>query len=307
MIKFREKTLLAGIESVYGTTEALEGTNAILAKDVEFLPLEANAIERGLIKPYLGAESKIITGEHISISFKVELQGSGTAGTAPAFGPLLRAAGFAETITATTKVDYDLASSALESASFFFYIGSNLHKANGARGSVKLEMDKGIPYLAFNFLALYVAPVTGTSPAPDWSAWKKPTPTGEGRTSGFSMLGYAAKPHKLEMDVAQNVEYVETLTSHEVMLTDRSGSGSVVIEAPTLAQKDYFASILAAEQGLIEIQHGATPGAICKVSAPNVQLESPKYGDANGVATLEVNLILVPSEAGNDEVSFTFE
>ncbi|GLX85054.1 hypothetical protein tloyanaT_13060 [Thalassotalea loyana] len=306
-IKFREKLLLAGIESVYGVEEALNGSNAILAKDLEFTPLESNSIERGLEKPYLGAEEKIVSGEHVTISFKVELQGSGVAGTAPACGTLLRAAGFAETVTASTMVEYDLAATNYESATFFFFIGNNLHKAVGARGNVSLEMEAGIPYLAFEFTALYVAPVTGAAPTPDWSAWQKPTPTGEGRTSNFTLQGYSAKPHKLDIDVGQAVEYIETLTAAEVMITNRQASGSVTIEAPDLATKDYFASIMTNQTGALSIQHGQTAGLICKVDAPNVQLESPNYSEANGIATLELSLIPIPTNAGNDEVKFTFE
>ena len=289
-MKFSEKLILAKIETTYGTDSLPAEANSILGKDVELTPLEAEALERGLVKPYLGADEEIIFGEHVLLSYKVELQGSGTAGTPPAFSPLLRAAGFVETITATTRVEYDLANSNYESCTLYFYMGNNLHGMTGARANVKPLIEKGIPYLEFSFIGLWVDPTQVVTPTPDWSAWQKPTPTGAGRTSGFILNGFAAEPYKLTLDVGQEVKYIQTLTSEKVDITNRKASGSVSIEAPDINTHNFFVDAKDSVTGALAIQHGQTAGLICKINCPKVQVKAPKYGDHEGTASLDMDL-----------------
>lgn len=106
-LKFRKKVVLAKIEGGgYGVDATPDGsTNAILAQDVEIQPLEAESLRRGIVKPFLGQVPSVLVGIHARLSFGVEFAGSGTAGTAPKYGPLLRACAMAETaITGTATI-----------------------------------------------------------------------------------------------------------------------------------------------------------------------------------------------------------
>ena len=58
------------------------------------------------IRAYFGNSEQLPAGIHSELDFEVELAGSGAAGTAPAWGPLIRACGMSETITAATDVKY---------------------------------------------------------------------------------------------------------------------------------------------------------------------------------------------------------
>jgi len=305
-MKFREKLLLAKIETTYGVDASPAAVNAMLIKDVELTPLEAETIDRELVKPFLGASETITSGAHVSLSFKVEHQGSGTVATPPAYSELLRACGLAEVITAAVSVEYLPASDNFESVSLYFYMGDNLHKLIGARGNVKASLEKGIPYLEFNFIGLWADPSKILAPTPDWSAFKKPTPTGKGVTSGFSLLGFAAKPYKVSVDVGQEVKYIETLTTETIELSDRKSSGSVSIEAPDTDIHNYFLDAKNDVLGSLSIQHGQSAGLICKIDCPRVQIASPKYADNDGTTALDMDLVLIPTAAGNDEIKFTF-
>jgi len=305
-MRFDEKLILAKLESTYAEDSTPAGVNAVLGKDVEITPIEAEALERGIIKPYLGADEKLVFGEHVLLSFKVEAQGSGSLGVAPGCGSLLRAAGFAEIIVDATSVEYSLAPSTLESATFYYYQGTTLHAMNGARAAVKFSMEKGIPYLEFNVIGLYVDPATVAVPTPDFSVWQKPTLTGKGRTSNFALMGYAAEPYKLMLDVGQTVKYSQTLVSEKIELNDRDAKGSVTIENPLLAQHDYFADVKNSTKGALTITHGNVGGLILKVDCPNVQLSAPKYSDQEKTTGLDLELTLIPTTAGNDEIKFTF-
>lgn len=306
-MRFDEKLLLIKLESTYGTDATPTGSaNAILSKDVEITPLEAEALERGLVKPYLGADEDILVGEHVLLTGKTELQGSGSLGVAPGLGVILRSSGFAEIIAAGASVEYVLAAENYESATVYFYQGKTKHAMLGAMSSVKVMLEKGIPYLEFNYIGLWVDPAKVATPTADFSTWQKPTPTGAGRTSAFMLNGFAAEPTKLNLDVGQEVKYIESLTTAKIDITQRSASGSTTILAPELDQHNYFDDAKNSVTGTLSIQHGNTAGKIVTVACPKVQAKAPKYGEFEGQATLDMDLKLIPTSAGNDEIKFTF-
>lgn len=134
----RKDVVLAKLEGTYGTDPTPTGAaNAILVSNLQISPLQMTPVERGLIREWFGNSESIpgqIFGE---VSFEVEIQGSGTAGTATAYGPLLQACGLVETDGAS-DVQYDPTSSEalMKSVTIFFYRDGVLHEMNGARGSV---------------------------------------------------------------------------------------------------------------------------------------------------------------------------
>jgi len=72
-----------------------------------------------------------------------------------------------------------------------------------------------------------------------------------------------------------------------------------------LSVKDFFIDAKNSVTGALAIQHGQVAGLICQLDCPKVQVTSPKYGDNEGTASLDMDLILIPSAAGNDEIKFT--
>ena len=109
------------------------------------------------------------------------------------------------------------------------------------------------------------------------------------------------------MDVGNTLVYRELVGgTKEVLLTDRAANGTVTIEAPTLAQKNYFvASLSDTTLGNLTVTHGITAGNICRFSSTKVDIGDVAYGEADGVTMLEIPYTLVPSSA-NDEMSLVF-
>ena len=89
----RKRLILAKAESPYGTDSSPDGTDAVLVRTLEITPIEADVVSRELIRPYLGNSDQLLANTRVSITFEVELAGSGTAATAPRFGSLLKACG----------------------------------------------------------------------------------------------------------------------------------------------------------------------------------------------------------------------
>ena len=109
----RRRLLASKIETTYATDPVPTGAaNAILVSDLELTPQDADFADRALIRPYLGRSEQLPAGIRAMVKAGVELQGSGTAGTAPGWGPLLRACGFAETTLAAAVTGTATAGSA---------------------------------------------------------------------------------------------------------------------------------------------------------------------------------------------------
>lgn len=95
----RRTAILTKIESPYGTDSTPVGTDALLVRNLSVTPIDASVVTRDLIRPYLGNYEQLLASTRVSLSFEVEMAGSGTAGTAPKFDSLLRACGLAATTT----------------------------------------------------------------------------------------------------------------------------------------------------------------------------------------------------------------
>ena len=89
----RKTWLLAKIESTEGTDPTpVGGSNAIQVTDVELTPIESDNVQATAMQGFLGNSTRgtIVANKRVGVSFSVELSGSGAAGTAPAYGPLLK-------------------------------------------------------------------------------------------------------------------------------------------------------------------------------------------------------------------------
>ena len=136
MTKFVRKTvILSKIETTYGTDSEPVAANAVKASNIDIRPLEGNEESRDFQTAALGAQPTIPVGVYQMVSFDVELGGGGAAGTAPGYGPLLRACGMAETITEDTSAVYEPVSDTGDSATLYINLDGNLHVLTGARGT----------------------------------------------------------------------------------------------------------------------------------------------------------------------------
>jgi hypothetical protein len=97
----RKRTILAKIQPTPNTDPIPTGAaNAILVRNQNTQPQATQMVGRDVIRPYLGNSEQLPVAINTTVDFEVEIAGSGTAGVAPAYGPLLRACAFSETILA---------------------------------------------------------------------------------------------------------------------------------------------------------------------------------------------------------------
>jgi len=87
---------------------------------------------------------------------------------------------------------------------------------------------------------------------------------------------------------------------------NRAPAGDVVIEAPSIATKDFFAIATGSSTGSISFQHGATAGNIVTFTTAQSDIANPSYSDQDGIQMLNLPYVAVPTSAGNDELSLVY-
>lgn len=303
----RKLALLAKIETVYATDPVPTGmANAILATDVSITPMSANKVQRNLAQTYLGAQPSVLAGEHVEMKFKVEIAGAGAKGTAPGYGPLLRACGSAEVITADTKVEYSPVSGGYEAVSVYYYLDGTLYKFSGARGNATINLTPlQIPYFEFSLMGLQAAVSDAALPAQTLTGFKAPLLVSKTNTPTFSFHGYNAIAESFTFDLGQKVEQRFLIGDESMQITDRAATGSIVLEADSVAGKDWTSLIRARTQGALQIVHGVADGFIIGIDCPACEIDPLAIGDTQGILNNTLPFTAIPTAAGNDEWKIT--
>jgi hypothetical protein len=304
----RIQLLLAKIETTYGTNSTPAGTDAILVRNLEVTPLEAKMLERETVQPYLGSRPSLMVDQQVKVTFEIEVSGSGTAGTAPKYGPILRACGLSQTIVADTSVTYAPVSTGMESVTIAYHADGLRHYALGCRGTIELTGTASDFFLfKVEMTGIYVGPTDTAVPTATYSDQAQPIPFGADATATFAVHGFNACVQEFSLNVANDLVFRALAgCTKQVLITDRKAAGSVMLEMPTLASKNYFAAAVARTQDDITFQFGATAGNIVTVAVGQAQLGAPEYGDYDGVLMLTVPYMALPTSAGNDEFSLAF-
>ncbi len=384
----RRRVLLAKIETTYGTDASPGNADAVLIQQAGLMlkPLEGAEVSRDLIRPYFGSNGKIKVENFATLEFSVELAGSGTAGTPPAYGYLLRACGLAETIvgaaitgntitpisdpysvrldasassidsfhngmeitltasgerryitsyngtskeakvsspltlnpaaglayTISKNVSYSPISINQESVTLYFNMDGVRHVMLGCRGTLSTSFEvKKIPALKFKFTGLLGTISDQALPAADFSDYIAPLPVNNANTGGFQLFNAtSAALQVLNFDLANTVVYRHLVGSESVIITDRQTTGNVTIEANPVASYDWFSAAKNKTRGVMSIAHGAggTHGHIITLSANQVEVGAPNYGDMDGIAMMSMPMDFIAGFAtgGNDEFKLTF-
>ena len=312
MAKTRSKFLIAKIETTYGTDPTpVAGTNAIQVTSLELTPIESDNVQPASYQGFIGNSTRgtLVANKRVSVTFDVELGGSGAAGTAPAFGPLLQAAGMSEVIVSSTSVTYAGVSSSFSSATLYCFYDGTRHKITGARGTVTFNMTAGqFPTASFQFIGIYNVP-DGTAVSGTFTVANQAAALEVNDTNVTTCTFHGVSSARLEsIDLAMNNEllYKETASNQEVHITDRKPGGTAVIEAPVIGTTDYFAKAAASATAATTIVLGATSGNIVTLGIPQTDITGISYGDTNGIISLSMPYLALPTTAGNNAVSLAF-
>ncbi|HEY5564226.1 MAG TPA: hypothetical protein VIL33_01460, partial [Rhodothermia bacterium] len=309
----RKRTILAEAESTYGVDPSpLGSANAMLIQNLTVKPIEADTVQRQVIKEYLGHSDILLTQVSVAMDFEIEIAGAITKGIAPAYAPLLKACGFGETLNTTavgitrsgavatvalvahglavgnsikiagatqseyngtfivatvpdvdsftyavsgtpatpatgspvlsTTAVYAPVSASFGSVTIYHNVDGVLHKLLGGRGNVEFDFNvKNIPVMKFSFKGLYSAVSDSAAPTCVFTAFQSPEVVSTSNTTPFSFFSHSGYMERLNINMANDIQYRTLVGLQEVNLTQRAPAGTLVIEAPLVATKDYFA------------------------------------------------------------------
>lgn len=303
----RNIALLAKTEVTYGTDAAPTGAaNAILAVNPKIEPFVGEDVSRELTRPFMGNQGVLLVANHVRMTFEVEIAGSGTAGTPPKVGPILRACAMAEVITAATEVKYNPISKLQESASLYFFLDGVKHALIGSRGTWTLaKQPSTIPRFVFTMTGLLGPIADAAMPVADTAGFIDPLPVNAANTT-IALHGYTGPCEGLTLDIGNQIEPRMLINSESIQHVDRNVTGNIVLEAPALATKNWFAIAQAHTKGTLLATHGLTAGNIFTVGGPAIQIGRPTYGASQKIVNNSLPIMALPS-AGNDEIVLTFK
>ncbi|MCU0826655.1 MAG: phage tail tube protein [Tabrizicola sp.] len=305
--KWRKKIFLFKIETTYGVDAApTPAANAILATEVTFQPMEGTDVNRDLDLPYLGPQGTIPNELHAKFKFKVELAPSGTAGTAPAWGPLLRACACAQVVNAGVSVVYNPITDNHESGTLKLYVDGILFQALGVRGTAKFTVNaQGIPYIEFEFTGLFAQPSDATTTNPTLTPFQKPRIVSSTFTPVFTINGVAMVMRTFSLDLKNKVEPRFLVGKEEILITQREDMIATQVETMPLADFNPFVLAANATPVAVNLVHGTGAGNIATLNAPAAQMQRPT-GIENAQDIMETPLSLMPLPVtGNDQWTLT--
>ena len=305
----RKRSILAKAESSYGSDPTPTGSaNYVQVIDLNIEPIVSDEVSRDLIRPYMGNYEVIPANTRVNVTFDVEMAGSGSAGTAPKYGAILKACGLSETVVSSTSVTYAPVSTPSDSVTLFVNYDGIRHKVTGARGTFSLNCEvNNIPRISFSLTGIFNAPTDTALPTVTVSNQASPLIFKNGSTSNFAIFGFAAALQSWNLDFNNEVIYRELVGgTKEVLITDRRPSGTAVIESPALSAHNFFTDYTGTSTGTNTWLHGTAAGNKITVSCPQTDLGQPTYEESDGITMLSLPFMATPTASANNEFSLVY-
>lgn len=306
----RKQIVLVKTETTYGEDASPDGSNRMYVTELEPSYYEGDRQTRERLREHLGGRAEINTGPYATLQITVPLAGSGVAGLAPVFGPLLRASALQEAVEEGVEVRYTPISDNFESCTIYYLQDGVQQKITGARGTFTMECQRGqFPTLQFTMTGKYERPTAASAVTPSTIEQADELPVNNQNTAAFSVHGHAGCGESLSVELGNEVAYRNLIGCEKAHISDRNTAGQINVEAPTIGTKNYFQAVESHEEltlAPVIFEHGKEAGNIVRFEAPKTQLSSISNQDSDGIVHYQMDAQFLPDE-GNDEFTLTFK
>lgn len=291
------------VETTKGTAVSLTGTEYKILAEEAVIDQDINFAERhpaGLAF----AQATGIDEEHIGRArIKVELKGSGSAGTIPTYANLFLGCGFVNTSGLLTP---SMAISAQQTLTIETNVSGRKKQIKGAMGSFTIEGETGKRlFVTFDMLGVWVTPTDASAP----SITHETTLPLRFAGATFELESTAIKVSRFSInwnaDVQGRHDPAPTAGVLHAYLADANPTMTMDPEAQLVADEDVYGALLSRTEQALEITAGSVEGNIVTITGAAVQYRSPKEGNRNGLDVHELECSLNAS-AGNDELTIDF-
>lgn len=301
------QTVYAGVETTPGTEQT---TLAAMDVDIGQAPtLQVAAPERRAAKGGFGLSPGAVPRVQFQTrSFTAPLVGGTGLGLAPTISPLLQACGLAEVLTASTDAVYTPVSSGQKAATIKFNEDGLAYKMIGSMGNLQLNWESGnYPMVTAEMTGFYAEPVAEALSVPDFSSNPLPVLASADSGDNISIFGFAdASVRSFSLNMGNRLFSQDMPGGESISITDRTPTGTVVVEAPTLGSKNFFAQLTAGTIGNLNWDIGKVSGQIVQFRATGTaQLIDIAQEDVDGVRFYGLSFRLIPTETLDDDFTIT--
>lgn len=312
----KNQLLLAKVETTEGVdAEPTAALNAILSEPVGANP-DISKVNSNIVSRSISVRKTRLGRKKISFSIKVEVRGSGEAGTPPEISPLLQACGLGETITDTEgseKVTYKPVSASADqkSVTIYFYYDGKLLKAFGCKGNFELNAAPGeIATFSFEMSGKHGGETDATLPT--GAVYQNTEPpvaeNGDVTIGSFSdgviqSLGLSSGNEITDRLDINSAEGIKSTT-----ITSRNPEIKMTVEATTESVFAWWSKFTGRVEEAVSAQIGNVSGNIVQIAAPKACISdgvsSPK--DSNGLVTYDLTSQALEN-TGDDNYTITFK
>lgn len=273
------KVILAKKEVTYGVDAAPTGAaNAVLTRNYSSKPIDTDRLDRDLDLPGYGARASATSNERRTISYEVEIAGSGAVGTAPAWMELLEACGMlAPVVTAGVSAVQQFAGPGVAASSLtqHDYLSDQRRKTVGSCGTFTINVTAGAyGFFGFQFTGLVPAASPFDKSAPPTTVltrWKQPVEVNVDNTT-VSLDGYSPVMRSWTMETGVNVALRNLVGSRYVRRGNHALTSTLVIEAPDIATKDFITGLRTNGLFPFALTHGVGAGKSVNFASAKVQI-----------------------------------
>lgn len=273
----KKSALVMDLEATNGTAvnpTAAANAVAIRVRNLKFKPSVAMAT-RDVITGAMGNDDKLPFSQTLNGgTFDVELAGSGTAGTAPAWGKIMQMGGFAETVVAGSRVEYTPAASGFRSSTIYMQQFNRLEKYYYVMAALKLDFKVGdIAGLSTNCKGLVTSIAAGTLGAmPTLTAWQRGLAVGQVNTSKVNLgtgVTYAAGViaggaqfdfNTYTLDCGQDVQLLELASRQTIDIYDFKPKVELIVDLTAAQHAQMLADMKAGITYGLGFTHGTAAG-----------------------------------------------
>ena len=310
----RKTAILVKTEVTYGVDSVPTGAaNAMLVSNATF-NLAYNNVERNFIRPYFGGSGQLAGTRFVEINFEVELANSGTAGTAPAWAPVLRACGMAESVLATpARVEYTPVSASFSSVTIYYHLDGVRRVALGCMGNCEIMLNEGAaPMLRFSMVGLDGGRTATADPTVTLTAFRAPQVVSDVNTGDINLgatyaagvlTGGTTYPSRgLSINLQNTVSRKALLGGQAVQISDRNVQGSMQLDLTPAQEVSFLTDINSNTNTTLGFTHSTGAGVGIVLHAPQVQRIDPTDQEYEGDVHIGQSLRFTPTSAGNDEL-----
>ena len=304
------QTFTSTVTDVTNAITAAPTNPAMQAVKVRSVKLQPNvtAIDRPIVKGSMGNAPHLIGRKSMQVDLEIEFKGSGTAGTAPEYTPILEACGLSTTITANTSVAFapgTTTQTLTQGCTLRVFYDGLLYEITGCAGTFTLDMSIGNILIAqVTLQGSYAAPVAAAVGDITTVPFDATAPI-VGDVTDIISDGATIRTAALNFDAGNDVQEHYVTGNHVFSVANRAPTVSLTKDSIATAA-EWNALTAGTDAALSASFTTGGVGNSLSFSAPRGRRTGVTYNERAERDVLDVAYNLYESTTPNSQFSFTF-